>query len=157
MDLIDDLQPPTDKSQFPCDSGWSQAPRRQQGAILRTIGNTVLLISLLGYLLAAMRRVHSYHALMSFGNNRSSDLMYALFMSWFLSSVDSLLGCSPLFLHSAVSCIARASFSVAIYLLFILLSILGFDPMSLWAGLSLLPVCCPGYPGFSAVGAPGGG
>ncbi|KZV22366.1 BCCIP-like protein [Dorcoceras hygrometricum] len=33
---------------------------------------------LLGYLLAAMRRVDSYHALMSFGNNRSSDLMYAL-------------------------------------------------------------------------------
>ncbi|KZV33443.1 hypothetical protein F511_17759 [Dorcoceras hygrometricum] len=31
VDLIDDLQPPTDKSQFPCDSGWSQAPRRQQG------------------------------------------------------------------------------------------------------------------------------
>ncbi|KZV32698.1 hypothetical protein F511_19027 [Dorcoceras hygrometricum] len=30
VDLIDDLQPPTDKSQFPCDSGWSQAPRRQQ-------------------------------------------------------------------------------------------------------------------------------
>ncbi|KZV21217.1 hypothetical protein F511_17951 [Dorcoceras hygrometricum] len=33
VDLIDDLQPPTDKSQFPCDSGWSQAPRRQQDGI----------------------------------------------------------------------------------------------------------------------------
>ncbi|KZV19738.1 hypothetical protein F511_28600 [Dorcoceras hygrometricum] len=30
VDLIDDLPPSTDKSQFPCDSGWSQAPRRQQ-------------------------------------------------------------------------------------------------------------------------------
>ncbi|KZT75958.1 hypothetical protein F511_47017 [Dorcoceras hygrometricum] len=35
MGLIDDLQPPTDKSQFPCDSGWSQAPRRQQGDGIR--------------------------------------------------------------------------------------------------------------------------
>ncbi|KZV33537.1 hypothetical protein F511_18100 [Dorcoceras hygrometricum] len=31
-----------------------------------------------GYLLAAMRRVGSYHALMRFGNNRLSDLSYAL-------------------------------------------------------------------------------
>ncbi|KZV23035.1 hypothetical protein F511_16559 [Dorcoceras hygrometricum] len=32
VDLIkEDLPPPTVKSQFPCDSGWSQAPRRQQG------------------------------------------------------------------------------------------------------------------------------
>ncbi|KZV51296.1 hypothetical protein F511_05637 [Dorcoceras hygrometricum] len=37
VDLIDDLQPPTDKSQFPCDSGWSQAPRRQQVASSRAI------------------------------------------------------------------------------------------------------------------------
>ncbi|KZV44865.1 hypothetical protein F511_17281 [Dorcoceras hygrometricum] len=36
-----------------------------QELLLRMSGNTVLLISLLGYLLAAMRRVDSYHALMS--------------------------------------------------------------------------------------------
>ncbi|KZV55721.1 F-box protein [Dorcoceras hygrometricum] len=33
VDLIEeDLPPPTLKSQIPCESGWSQAPRRQQGA-----------------------------------------------------------------------------------------------------------------------------
>ncbi|KZV18164.1 actin-related protein 9 [Dorcoceras hygrometricum] len=31
VDLIDDLPPPTVKSQFSCKCGWSQAPRRQQG------------------------------------------------------------------------------------------------------------------------------
>ncbi|KZV22146.1 flagellar associated protein [Dorcoceras hygrometricum] len=32
MDLIkEDLPPPTLKSQIPCEFGWSQAPRRQQG------------------------------------------------------------------------------------------------------------------------------
>ncbi|KZV38156.1 hypothetical protein F511_24148 [Dorcoceras hygrometricum] len=45
--------------------------------LLRTSGNTVLLISLLIKLLAAMRRVDSYHALMSSGNNRSHNLAYA--------------------------------------------------------------------------------
>ncbi|KZV33856.1 hypothetical protein F511_27757 [Dorcoceras hygrometricum] len=32
VDLIkEDLPPPTLKSQIPCEFGWSQAPRRQQG------------------------------------------------------------------------------------------------------------------------------
>ncbi|KZV14008.1 pentatricopeptide repeat-containing protein [Dorcoceras hygrometricum] len=30
-------------------------------------------------------------------------------LSWFLSSIDSMFGCSPLFLHSAVPCIAGFS------------------------------------------------
>ncbi|KZV41525.1 hypothetical protein F511_32774 [Dorcoceras hygrometricum] len=34
VDLIkEDLPPPTLKSQIPCESGWSQAPRRQQDNI----------------------------------------------------------------------------------------------------------------------------
>ncbi|KZV45529.1 hypothetical protein F511_33461 [Dorcoceras hygrometricum] len=37
VDLIRrNLPPPTVKSQSPCDSGWSQAPRRQQGNNQRT-------------------------------------------------------------------------------------------------------------------------
>ncbi|KZV37995.1 hypothetical protein F511_30282 [Dorcoceras hygrometricum] len=43
--------------------------------ITRPDSNTVLLISLLISLLAAMTRVDSYHALMSFGNSRLSDLV----------------------------------------------------------------------------------
>ncbi|KZV54688.1 hypothetical protein F511_43051 [Dorcoceras hygrometricum] len=53
--------------------------RMYQELLLRTSGNTMLLISLLGYLLAAMIRVDSYHALMSFGNSRLSDV----FMLWY--------------------------------------------------------------------------
>ncbi|KZV49551.1 hypothetical protein F511_30865 [Dorcoceras hygrometricum] len=62
--------------------------------LLRTSGNTVLLISLQGYLLAAMRRLDSYNALMSFENSRLSDLV----ILWYrvLRRVDSyhVLTCS---------------------------------------------------------------
>ncbi|KZV41343.1 hypothetical protein F511_36542 [Dorcoceras hygrometricum] len=33
VDLIDDLPPPTVKSQSPCDSGWSQAPVASKGDV----------------------------------------------------------------------------------------------------------------------------
>ncbi|KZV17936.1 G-type lectin S-receptor-like serine/threonine-protein kinase [Dorcoceras hygrometricum] len=50
VDLTDDLQPPTDKSLFPYDSGWSQAPRcqqaRSQNAVVSINPNDIVLLSL---------------------------------------------------------------------------------------------------------------